>query len=245
VLNAQSAMQTGETMRVLYGRGSPYWDVPLPCGGALEIQIFPFPDKDILNAVAKSLKARKPAMLTLQSDGMLLPYPTGLGLHLTILPQIRVLAFGTGMETLCFAELAQAASCKIEVFSPDPDILTLFSSATPLVSNRWPEDVLVDDRSAIVTFFHDHDRESAILTTALASSAFFIGAQGSLRAHKARRETLLAHGCPPENINRLTFPLGLIPSTRDPQTLSVSVLAHILNSVIEGNGPKNVMATAT
>ncbi|WP_235889513.1 XdhC family protein [Brucella gallinifaecis] len=232
-LNARKAMETGQTMRVRYGKGSPYWDVPLPCGGALDIQIFPFPDKILLNSIATNLKARRPAMLTLQEDGLLAPYPTGMGLHLTILPQIRVLVFGTGMETICFAELAMAAGCKVELFSPDPDVLTRFSWATPLVTNNWPSNVLIDDRSAIVTFFHDHDhdREPEILKTALGSPAFFIGAQGSLRAHTSRCETLRAHSCSENDIERLTFPLGLIPSTRDAQTLGVSVLAHILGNV--------------
>lgn len=232
-LNARTAMETGQTLRVRYGKGSPYWDAPLPCGGALDIQVFPFPDKMLLNTVAQNLKARKPAMLTLQEDGLLAPYPTGLGLHLTILPQIRVLVFGTGTETICFAELAIAAGCKVEIFSPDPDVLTRFSWAMPLVTNIWPSDVSIDDRSAVVTFFHAHDREPEILKTALASPAFFIGAQGSLRAHIARCETLLAQDCPAEHIERLTFPLGLIPSTRDPQTLGVSVLAHILEKMAE------------
>jgi xanthine dehydrogenase accessory factor len=231
VLNAKSAMATAKTMRVRYGRGSPYWDMPLPCGGALDIQFFPFPDKALLNTVAQSLKARKPAMLTMQTDGLLSPYPTGMGLHLTILPQIRVLVFGTGMETICFAELALAAGCKVELFSPDPDVLTRFSWAVAMFSDKWPDNVQIDERSAVVTFFHDHDKEQVILKTALASAAFFIGAQGSRRAHAARCEALLSHDCAPENIARLVFPLGLIPSTRDPHTLAVSALAHILKNV--------------
>lgn len=235
VFLAKSAMENAEPIRMRYGRGSPYWDMPLPCGGAIDIQIFPFPNKELLASVAQSLKNRKPAMITLQEDGTLCPFPSGLGLHLTILPQIRVLVFGTGMETICFTELALAAGCHVELFSPDPDVLTRFSWATPMVANKWPDNVVVDERSAVLTFFHDHDREPAILSAALDSPAFFIGAQGSLRAHNARRETLLEHGCPPENIDKLTFPLGLIPSTRDPQTLGVSVLAHILNHVKHGS----------
>jgi len=242
ILNAKSAMQAGKTMRVRYGKGSPYWDVPLPCGGALDIQIFPFPDKLQLNSVAQNLKARKPAMLTLQEDGVLAPYPTGMGLHLTILPQIRVVIFGTGLETICFAELAMAAGCKVEIISPDPDVLTRFSWASPLITNTWPTEISIDERTAIITFFHDHDREPDILNAALASSAFFIGSQGSFRAHKARCETLRAHNCPEENIERLTFPLGLIPSTRDPQTLGVSVLAHILEKVAEAALTNNELA---
>ena len=231
VLNAKSAMETGNAMKVRYGRGSPYWDLPLPCGGALDIQIFPFPDKLILGDIERSLRARKPAMLTLADDGTLSLNPTGMGLHLTILPQIRVLVFGTGMETICFTELALAAGCRVELFSPDTDVLMRFPWANPLVKNVWPDGVETDERTAVVTFFHDHSREPTILSKALDSPAFFVGAQGSRRAHSARCEALIEYGCPVENTDKLKFPLGLIPSTRDPYTLGVSVLAHVLQSV--------------
>ncbi|MDT6942180.1 XdhC family protein [Brucella pseudogrignonensis] len=231
VLNAKSSMETGKTMQVRYGRGSPYWDLPLPCGGALDVQIFPYPDKVLLSTLAEKLRAREPAILSLAEDGMLSLNPTGMGLHLTILPQIRVLVFGTGMEVICFTELAVAAGCKVELFSPDPDVLTRFSWANPLVKPSWPEDVFADERTAIVTFFHDHNREPPILTEALKSHAFFVGAQGSRRAHTSRCQELVRNGCHVAEVDRLKFPLGLIPSTRDPYTLGVSVLAHILQSV--------------
>lgn len=153
------------------------------------------------------------------------------GLRLTILPQVRILVFGTGMETVCFAELAQASGCLVELFTSDPDILTRVSWSKPLFSDKWPEDTLVDERSAVVTFFHDHDREIAILSAALVSPAFFVGAQGSRRAHASRCEALLKQNGLEKDIEKLIFPLGLIPSTRDPQTLAVSVLAHILDHV--------------
>ncbi|MBC8719732.1 XdhC family protein [Ochrobactrum sp. Marseille-Q0166] len=237
-LNAKSAMETGNSMQVRYGRGSPYWDLPLPCGGALDIQIFPYPDKMVLNALAEKLKARESAVLTLGEDGTLSLNPTGMGLHLTILPQIRVLVFGTGMEVICFTELAVAAGCRVELFSPDPDVLTHFSWANPLVKDDWPEGVVIDERTAVVTFFHDHNREPSILTEALNSHAFFVGAQGSRRAHATRCQELVNNGCPVAGIDKLKFPLGLIPSTRDPYTLGVSVLAHILQNVKDSTAPQ-------
>ena len=244
VFNAKSAMETGQTMHVRYGNGSPYWDVPLPCGGALDIQIFPFPDKLLLKTIADNLKARKPAILTLGEDGTLSLNPTGMGLHLTILPQIRVLVFGTGMETICFTELALAAGCKVELYSPDPDVLARFSWAHSLVTNHWPQDVEADERSAVITFFHDHNRETDILSAALDSPAFFVGAQGSRRTHTTRCKALSAINCNSQKIEKLRFPLGLIPSTRDPYTLGVSALAHILQNVKDGAFSNNTAKDA-
>lgn len=230
-LKAKAAIEGRKTIRIRYGRGSPYWDLPLPCGGALDVQIFPFPDKAILSELVSRLKQRKPSQLSLSETGKLSLEPSEHSLQITILPKVRVLVFGTGIETICFTELAQTAGCRVDLFSPDTDILDRFPSATSLVSNNWPEGISIDERSAVVTFFHDHDREPAILNKALKSRAFFIGAQGSRRAHIARCESLLDLGCSPKDLERLVFPFGLIPSTRDPQSLAVSVLAHIFDQI--------------
>ena len=61
-----------------------------------------------------------------------------------------------------------------------------------------------------------------------------VGAQGSKRAGEARTAELQALGVPQEQCNRIVGPIGMIPSTRDPQTLAVSVMAEILNKAQSG-----------
>jgi len=78
-------------------------------------------------------------------------------------------------------------------------------------------------------FFHDHDWEPPLLADALKTEAFYIGAQGSQRARDARLADLRAMDVPEEQLTRLTGPVGLIPSARDPGTLAVSVLAEVLS----------------
>ena len=85
-----------------------------------------------------------------------------------------------------------------------------------------------DPWTAVVLFFHDHDREPPLLAVALQSPAFYVGAQGSLRTHRVRVAALAALGVPEDAIARLRGPIGLIPSARDPRVLAVSVLAEIL-----------------
>ena len=67
-----------------------------------------------------------------------------------------------------------------------------------------------------------------MLQAALAGPAFYVGAQGSLRAHQTRCAALRARGVDEAAIARLASPFGLIPSARDPRTLAVSVLADVL-----------------
>ncbi len=43
-VHADAAHRDGSPRKILYGRGSPYVDIQLPCGGGLEITLLPNPD---------------------------------------------------------------------------------------------------------------------------------------------------------------------------------------------------------
>ena len=215
-IHAAEALSDGQIRRLRYGAGSPYLDLQLPCGGGLDILVIPRPDLNALRAAEADLAARRPSRLDL------------VDIRLEILPELRFLIFGKGPETRSLSHLARAAGYQVATYSPDPETLQGLSDGHILPSARWPEGVIPDNRSAVALFFHDHDWEPPLLTTALRSEAFFIGAQGSKRAHDARCATLAHIGLSAAEIERLASPFGLIPSLRDPQSLAVSVLAQVL-----------------
>lgn len=105
-----------------------------------------------------------------------------------------------------------------------------------LTEKTFPVDFAVDPQTAIVLFFHDHDWEPPILATALATPAFYIGAQGSRVARDSRNVDLEALGIDPAALSRLRGPIGLLRSARDARTLAISVLAEVL-SVASAAGP--------
>ena len=76
--------------------------------------------------------------------------------------------------------------------------------------------------------FHDHDWEPELLSRALATPAFWVGAMGSERTQSARRAALAAQGVGAEAIARVRGPVGLIPASRDPATLALSAFAEIV-----------------
>lgn len=86
----------------------------------------------------------------------------------------------------------------------------------------------VDPWSAIVFLFHGRDWEEGLLPQTLAFPAFYHGAIGSRRTHAARLEALRAAGVPDDQIATLRGHIGLIPATRDPATLALSVLSEIV-----------------
>jgi xanthine dehydrogenase accessory factor len=97
-----------------------------------------------------------------------------------------------------------------------------------LVSRTSLPDVRSDPWTAIVFLFHDHDWEEALLPQALRLPALYFGAVGSKRTHHARLAMLQAAGVPEPFYRALRGPVGLIPATRDPATLALSILAEVV-----------------
>lgn len=238
VLQAQAAMRAGQPRVLRYGLGSPFLDISLPCGGGLDIRILPNPDRRPIARACDALRQRRTARIALGRDGGLTgtmaetaaetEAETGAAMVIEILPQIRFVILGAGAEAACFAALARQAGYPVALRSPDPRTLARAGFGTPLSAPGWPGDLDIDPRSAVTLFFHDHEYEPALLQAALASPAFYVGAQGSLRAHQSRCKALRARGVSAGDIARLASPFGLIPSARDARTLAVSVLADVL-----------------
>lgn len=59
VLQAQAAITEGQAQTIRYGAGSPFVDLPLPCGGAIEVLILPNPDAHIVSEIVAALDARR------------------------------------------------------------------------------------------------------------------------------------------------------------------------------------------
>lgn len=238
--HAQTALETNAPTRVKYGRGSPFADLPLPCGGGLEILLIPRPDPAILKILNQKKTARAPCVLQINLETGALAVTdngtTGLhgaNFHIHLQPEIFFYVFGKGPEASTFASMAQSAGYPNLLLSPDDETLAFAKAAGSqtrhLKQAEFPTDLHPDPWSAVILFFHDHEWEPPILLAALDTPAFYIGAQGSQRARDARHLEIEALGANADDLARLKGPVGLIPSVRDARTLSVSVLAEILS----------------
>ena len=238
-LHAAEALAAGTPRTVLYGRGSPYMDIQLPCGGGLEILLVPAPERAALRRFSATLDARRPAMLHVgRKDGAIgvaEGEPRAVGedrFAVRFEPELRFFVFGKGPEASTFAGLVRSAGYPNLLLSPDRETLeagrALGCATRHLVARAMPADIEPDAWSSVVLFFHDHDWEPPILAGALATEAFYIGAQGSRRARAARMRELEAMGVDAAARDRLYGPIGLVPSAREARTLAVSVLAEIL-----------------
>lgn len=240
VLHAAQVLISGQPRTVKYGQGSPYIDIKLPCGGGLEILLVPRPDRRVLAQLTQNQIRRQPCTLNINSVTGAMDITAGGGtakngdvFSLRLLPEPFFYVFGKGPEASTFTDLVQSAGYRNLLLSPDPETLN-FGQASGcevrhLKQPGIPAEIHPDPWSAIILFFHDHEWEPPILKDALASDAFYIGAQGSQRARDARMKELELLCIDRDDIVRLRGPIGLIPSVRDARTLAVSVLAEVLN----------------
>ena len=239
------ALSGTTTTKILrYGEGSPYFDMKLPCGGSIDVLLVPCTSRKVVDNIRRQLKDRCLCHVRVhQTTGQLEIINARQNseqtdfFEFTLRPSLRFLVFGTGEETAVFSAMVSAAGYDITVFSPREDIINSWSQhnvhTCGLVQPAFPSGLNVDEFTAIVLFFHEHDWEPEIIYSALKTPAFYIGAQGSLRARNARFQALKTLGAKPADLDRLYGPIGVIPSARDAHTLAVSVLAEILQTAME------------
>lgn len=227
IAEAQEALQAGANRLVRYGKGSRYLDIQLPCGSAIELH---FDVTLTITGLAKLDRAYRSRTASTLDIG---PPPGKKGPVLTrhYRPAPRLLVAGTGAAAVQLLRLGRVSGFETELLSPDAPTRAACDreglTARPILSTG---DVAADFRTAFVLMFHDHDWEQDFLTAALASEAFYIGAQGSRSVHASRRQRLLAAGFAATEVARIRGPAGLFHGTKSAYTLAASVLAEIIDA---------------
>lgn len=236
---ALETLEEGWGHVVRYGIGSPYIDIRLPCGGGIDLLFTPRPAPEAIAATLSLLDQREPAALRIDCDGAAVADPLmqkawdGRDVTLSYQPPLRVIALGQGEDLTAFCHLAKAFGTQVTALSPDAGTQQLLAQSgikslhlptrttlPPLKGDAW---------TAIVFLFHGRDWEEFLLPQALALPAYYHGAIGSRRTHAARLANLRAAGLGEQVIGRMRGHIGLIPATRDPATLALSILGEIVS----------------
>ena len=225
ISEALASITRGKGALERYGKGSRFVDVVLPCGSGVDILYTVDPSLDEIEASMRRLDARRDAVLRLSTRGF-----TSDGFERIYRPSIRIIGAGFGPELTVFAALGEAAGYEICAMSPDEATLEACVAAEKILlqtSDKFGEPV-IDARTAAVLLFHDREWERALAPRFLRSPAFFVGAVGGSKTAAARCVMLRDEGLDEDAIARLSAPVGLVPMTRDPSALSISLLAEIL-----------------
>ena len=237
---AKKAIGAGVAHQIAYGAGTAIIDIRLPCGGRVDLLFTPLFESGVIDALLDCLDARQVGVLALPtgSDKPELLNEGATGWHegrflVRHYPPLRLLIAGHGGTVEALVRPAGALGIECFVATPDPEIATGLATSpakTQLLSRLGePFDFTLDNWTAAAFFFHDHDWESAMMAEALASPAFYVGAMGSRATHEARLDMLRDAGVAETALARINAPIGLIPSSRDPETLALSTLVQIVD----------------
>lgn len=105
---------------------------------------------------------------------------------------------------------------------------------------QWPHEYLrsveVDERTVMCVLTHDPKFDIPLLVEALKSPAAYIGVMGNRRTHSRRNAELLENGVTPEQLARLSSPIGLDLGARTPEETAVSIAAEIIALSWKGTG---------
>lgn len=148
-------------------------------------------------------------------------------------PSLKLFVIGQGEETDAVAMLALTYGAQAVVLTPDAALAATCirrGAEAHVLQVQAPSPWLAADPwSAVLLLFHDHEWETQLLAQALDQEPFYIGAMGSPGTHARRLDALRALGVAEARLVRITGPVGLIPSTREPETLALSALAQIVS----------------
>lgn len=239
IAEARDCIERRANRQVRYGAGSPYIDIRLPCGSGIEVFFDVLLGDDDLHTLLEARRARRITALgfdlTARRAGLVSmgsAVAAACGYVRVFEPVTRVLAVGKGPVLHLVAELGRAAEMEVIAISPEAETLDIARAHAHEVRRITTAEAFrcgeLDEQTAFLSLFHEHEWEDAILAAALSSRCFYIGALGSRRTAAARREMLAAAGFDAAAIARIHGPVGLPIGARSPPEIALAILAEIV-----------------
>ena len=213
----------------------------LPCGGRLELVVEKLdsatPLKALLDSMAKGkLVARRVCMNTGEVSLHPVKEKTDFRYNKDELVKIfgpgwHLLLVGAGHLSRYVANIALMLDYKVTVCDPREEYQFDWDNEGINFTRNMPDDVVretaVNTRSVIITLAHDPKLDDMALMEALTLDVFYVGALGSKRSHKQRRERLLELGLTQQQLEKLHAPVGLDIGSHTPPEIAVSIMAEL------------------
>ncbi|WP_176556288.1 NTP transferase domain-containing protein [Rubellimicrobium rubrum] len=235
--HARHVLATGKPRRIVYGHGSPFFDIRLPCGGRIELLVEPLaPDDPAMLTLLSGARERRP--MRYLSDGSTRrvqaadrPVAGDWPLRRLHEPGQRLVVIGSDPFALAMAAGGLHQGWEVTLVRPNgprmaPPLPVRYLTDAPHIAIA---SLRPDAWTAIAVVTHDADLDQDALLAALGSSAGYIGVLGSRRRLEGRRMRLLEAGLTPTDLMRLRAPIGLPIAARTPQEIAVAVVAEIID----------------
>lgn len=146
-------------------------------------------------------------------------------------PPLRMVLVGAVHIAQALAPMAQMLGYAVTIVDPRGAFAEQARFMGLRLVAEWPDGFLEreppDSRTAVVLLTHDPKIDDAALLPALKSRAFYIGALGSRKTHRARIERMHAAGFDAEACARIHGPVGLDIGARTPAEIAVAILAEV------------------
>jgi xanthine dehydrogenase accessory factor len=246
-MHAEEVIESGQPVLLQYGiSDDDAFDVGLPCGGEIEVFVYPV-DQQEIDRVSAALDSGERLAVTTTLAGDRAGerrYGTGGGHsraertapdtfteHYAPAPVLMVFGAVDTAQEVCkiarqlgFRTIVSDARSKFATRERLPD-------ADEVVVG-WPAMAYdlhaPDDATYVVVLTHDARFDEPALGPALRSAVPYIGALGSRRAQESRRRRLLNAGYSEAEIDRISGPMGLDVGAVTPAETAVSVMAELL-----------------
>ncbi len=225
ILDAMDAMARGQNRVELYGEGSRFKDIVLPCGSGIHVGFDVGLPNQVLDGLRLARQQRREGIYVFDADKIRFEH--------VYRPRPRLVILGSGHIVPLLAQFASIDQTEVIIYSPD-ETTRQRSAAFGLchtlnAPGDWPASAL-DGDTAVVSLFHDHSFEIPILDAALRSAAGYLGALGSQRAHARRMEALGALGWAPDALLRLHGPVGLNIGAKTPSEIAIAIMGELIQA---------------
>ncbi|MBA1278827.1 XdhC family protein [Stutzerimonas stutzeri] len=215
----------------------------LPCGGTLELVLEFEPVEallaELLGSLERGLLVRRVLSV---DDGQVLLFSTALPEALqfdgrilvnTLGPGYRMLLIGAGALAEYLATMALFNGFRVTVCDPRTEYRSSWAVAGTEIVTGMPDDEVLafkpDMRSCVIALSHDPKLDDLALLAALHSPAFYVGAIGSRRNDRNRRDRFIDHFDESESsLQRLRGPVGIYIGSKTPAEIAVSIMAEVL-----------------
>ena len=151
----------------------------------------------------------------------------------TFPPPPTLLIFGAVHVAQALTRLAKSLGFRVIVTDARAKLLTeeRFPEADRIVL-AWPDEAVeqipIEPNTYVAILTHDPKFDEPALLGTLETRARYIGAVGSRKTNRDRRERLRAAGVSEESMSRIRGPIGLNIGAETPEEMAISILAEII-----------------
>lgn len=240
-LHARQVLASGQPENLIYGTGSPWADIRLPCGGRLDVLVERIEPSD---KTLRQLRAGEAARRTLryesdgQNRGCSAPGPEAPAVVASagrvqkdFTPPQRLIVIGKDPIALALVTLGAQIGWRTTLVAPKgPET----APPLPIQYARHPSpaaalaEVGLDPWTAVALATHDFEFDHEALCASLSSDAGYVGVLGSRRKLDERRARLAQAGVVQTAIDKLHAPIGLPIGAKTPWEIAVATVAEII-----------------